>query len=257
MSDTQKPKGLLSQVTNLKNITLTIIAIATGITTYLNLVTSNKLQGQLDQADLEFKNLQSEITEKRFSNEQFLLLNREVRESLSEQGDCNQQLLLAMLIDKMLADEIAIRDSIRSIIKSTRPDCSATAYIEKEEAHEKTYVSEQRELSIPSENYRIDVFYLEDILDEAKPRAEKTKKLLEEKYPKFEIRLRMLPASINARSGYRIGYNQIRHDSEEKEIASEIQTLLADSKIFNLENPELYQIGNRTPYYISVFIRNM
>lgn len=255
-------------ISDFKNVALAILGILTAYTTYNNLRISNQMEEQIQLAELDREKLEGiseqvniDINKKRFSNEQFLLLNREVRESLSH-ADCDQHLLLIMLVDEILSeDNISLRDSIRNIIKKrSGKDCSAKKYIAKEEQNENEFLDEQIMLvqSKPDTRaFRVDVFYLEDILTESKPRAKKIKILLELSGLGFDVRLRLMPKSINARKGYRIGDNQIRFDLVEREVAEKIQKLVNSENIFEFEPLRLAKINGKTENYISIFVRNM
>jgi hypothetical protein len=265
----EKPNSkskFITWITDFKNVALTLIAIATAALAFWNQKISENLDQQLQKAQINNEKLDAlstqvniDITQKKFSNEQFLLLNREVRESLSTEADCDQHLLLAMLVDKMLADDIALRDSIRNIIKKRKPSCSAAAYIINEERNEQQFKEMQLSTVQDKSKFRVDIFYLEDLKSEAKPRAEQVLELLKSLDTKSEynIRLRLLPKSINSRSGYRIDQNQIRFDSEERLMADSIQSVIVNAGIFELEPPILRQLNNRSPNYLSIFVRNM
>jgi hypothetical protein len=262
---TSKSK-FLTWISDFKNVALTLIAIATAFLAFWNKQISEDLNQQLQEAQINNATLEAlstqvniDINQKKFSNEQFLLLNREVRESLSNKADCDQHLLLAMLVDKMLADDVVLRDSIRSIIKKREPSCSATAYILNEERNEMEFKQMQIISLQDKAKFRVDIFYLEDLESEAKPRAEKIQQLLKSLDTKSEynIRVRLLPKSINSRSGYMIDQNQIRFDPQERPIADSIQSIITKAGIFELEPPILKQIDSRSPNYLSIFVRNM
>lgn len=109
------------------------------------------------------------------------------------------------------------------------------------------------------DGYAIDVFYLEDIIKEAEPLAEKVCSLLRSKYSKYTIRKRLLPKTINARKGYRIDCNQIRYDigSDEEKLARGILNEIQEDSIFKKEQPILKGINQNTKNYMSIFVRNM
>ena len=105
--------------------------------------------------------------------------------------------------------------------------------------------------------FTIDVFYLESIKQEALPRAKQIKELLTAVWPTFNIRLRLLPREVNARSGYRIDANQVRYEKGEETIAQKCLNAIVSKKIFTLEQPVLHEVKKVTSNYISVFVRNM
>ena len=105
-------------------------------------------------------------------------------------------------------------------------------------------------------SYIIDVFYLEDLVNEAKPRGEKIVALLRKEFPNYIVRLRLLSSQTNAGNGYRIQANLIRCERIEADIAYKILGIIKGNNIFTMEQPQVQIISYPTPNYISIFVRN-
>lgn len=156
----------------------------------------------------------------------------------------------------MIGDDTLFKDKLTSILlasPNTQPEVKvAYQAIERKENYFKVEQS-----SIPQDRFTIDVFYLEDVINEAEPRANEVVNLIKKNYPDYKVRKRLLPRSINAKSGYRISGNEIRFEPQEKDIATGILELIIKNKIFQLEQPKSHLINHHSEKYISVFVRNM
>ena len=182
----------------------------------------------------------------------------EVRDAISR-NEPNVQKAVLLLVNELLADDSLFKDQLVTILLAS-PNTTRDVRKEQEAIETKSFEFSQAEKNkYNAELMTIDVFYLEEIIKEAKPRAEKIIELLKKEYPSYRIRLRLLPRYLNARSGYRIGQNEIRFEYSEEAIATKIDSLIRINKIFKLEQPKLKQIFPKTesPNYISIFIRNM
>lgn len=263
-SDKNVPKWILM----IRNIVFIVIGILTAWNTYTTEATNAKLDNQT-------KLLDQTIKQKEFENELRFKVFEEVKNSLSNPEDSIMQEVVRVMVEQILADDTTFQQKMKTVLLACK-----TTKLSVREAIKTTenYNIEQKELdqyvqrnveqknnadanaSVPvasTEKYRVDVFCLEDIPAESKIRAEKIQKLLKRKYPKYEIRMRMLPISINAREGYRIDSNQIRYEAAESTVANEIYTEIVQAAVFSNEQPKLQLIDNPTPNYISVFVRNM
>jgi hypothetical protein len=256
----KKGNSIFKWVPVFQNIILGLIAIAAGYNSYQNEKIKSSLQNQLTQVEINKESVEKlssevhlQIDQKRFSNEQLFQLYREIKESVN-QKDCDQQLLLAMIVDQVMADNISLRDSLRNFVIKKDPNCNAAQYIKKEKSVEATFEIEQKQ---PATKFTIDVFYLDEILGEAKPRADKIITLLRNMYPDYNIRLRLLPKAVNARNNFKVESNQIRFESSESSIAKSVYDAIVKNKIFRMEQPELNRISSHTLNYISIFVRNM
>ncbi|CAN5460541.1 hypothetical protein BH10BAC2_BH10BAC2_25870 [soil metagenome] len=107
-------------------------------------------------------------------------------------------------------------------------------------------------------DYTIEVYYLEDIITEAKPRALKIVSLLRKEYPDYTINLRFLTTKTNKENkGFNVGQNLIHCESDEMGFADTILNLIKSKKIFELEQPVIQKVYFKSPNYISIFVRNM
>lgn len=207
---------------------------------------------QLDQNEKKLKSLQTqmdnELRVKEFDNNLKMTIYKEVKDAIAQKDTALQNATL-IVINEMLRDDTVFREKLKTVLFAT--------------SNSKKLIATQQKLdqftvenSTQVAGFRIDVFYLDDIPGEAKPRADKVVSLLQEKYPKYTIRLRLLPKEVNAQSGYRIDANQIRYEKSESQIANEVIKLISVEKIFTHETPALKVISYKTPNYISIFVRN-
>lgn len=209
---------------------------------------------QIDQNTKNLKNLQTqmdnELHKKEFENNLKLTIYKEVKDAI-EQRDSSLQKATLIVVNEMLKEDTIFREKLKTVLFSTTNSKKLIAVQQKIDQ----FAVEQTTTTV--NGFKIDVFYLDDIIGEAKPIAEQIVSLLHVKYPNYIIRLRLLPKEINAQDGYRIDANQIRFESSERVIANEVLKIIGDKKIFIKEQPQLIMTNYRTPNYISVFVRNM
>lgn len=260
MAEENHKTSIEKWVGSFQNIALALIAVATGYNSFQNEKINSSLKNQLTQVEINKAGMEKLSTEvhlqmdqKKFSNEQLFQLYREIKESVNNK-DCDQQLLLTMIVDQVMADNLSLRDSLRNFVVKKDPNCSAAKYIKIERAIEAEFETEQKTVT---GKYTIDVFYLDEIPREAQPRAKQVAALLRKMYPDYTIRMRLLPKAVNARREYRIDSNQIRYESGESNLAKTIYDAIVKEKIFRLEQPQLNISGYHTPNYINIFVRNM
>ena len=261
------PKWLLT----IRNIAFVVIGLLTAWNTYRTGATKEEL-------DIQAKKMDQTIKQKEFENELRFKVFDEVKKALAT-PDSNMQEVVRVMVEQILADDTSFQQKMQTVLlasnntkKSVKEAMRNTEQYQQEQKELEQHVLVQKrpettvQLKAPSatpvtasvkENFRIDVFYLEDIISESKGRAEQIQKLLIKKYPTYDVRLRLLPKSINAREGYRIDSNQIRYEASESAIAKEVHDLIANNAMFPHEKPIMHQISFPTPNYISVFVRNM
>lgn len=233
---------------------IAIMAGALGL--YFNSVKQN-----LENQALEIKNaaskIESELREREFSNELKIQMYSEVKDAISKDDEKLQSAVLLM-INEMLADDSLFREKLITILLAS-PTTSVSVKETQNEITDKSVIFQKEQKAIDNSKFTIDVFYLEDIIAESQPRAEKIQHLLEQKYPNYDVRLRLLPRLTNAKSGYRISANEIRFEESEKDIAEDLKSLIVNEGIFELEQPRLKLIypKKQTPNYLSLFVRNM
>ena len=224
-----------------------IIAIVYGFIFKLN-------SHQLDQNTKNLKNLQTqidnELRKKEFENNLKLTIYKEVKEAI-EQKDSSLQKATLIVINEMLKEDSIFREKLKTVLFSSTNSKKLIAVQQKIDQ----FSVEQTDT--PVKGFKIDVFYLDDIPGEAKPRAEQIVALLHGRYPNYIVRLRLLPKEVNAQSGYRIDANQIRFEASESPIANDLLKYITEEKIFKKEQPQMLMTTYKTPNYISIFVRNM
>ena len=192
-----------------------IIAIVYGFIFKLN-------SDQLDQNTKNLKNLQTqmdnELRMKEFDNNLKLTIYKEVKDAI-EQKDTSLQKATLIVVNEMLKDDTLFREKLKTVLFASSNSKKLIAVQQKIDQ----FSVDQKSANV--KGFKIDVFYLDDIPDEARPRADRIVSLLREKYPNYTIRRRLLPKEINARSGYRIDANQIRFEPVEKQIANDVLKL--------------------------------
>lgn len=246
-----------------------------------------KVVGQnLENANKRIENLaksvELELDKQKFRNDIRFRIYSEVKDAMDKEKDAKAQRATKAIIDIMLAEDLEFRNKMYDILTvSLYVDTSVAKNIIKTRMVEKELINEIENNKVtllsnsnnelkssdtkvkPAETnrnvkIRVDVFYLEDIIAESEPRAERIVRLLNsDSNGRYKAIMRILPRSINAKEGYKISSNQIRFEVEEAAIAEDIAKLIEKANIFQLEKPELRNIQYRTPNYISVFVRNM
>ncbi|MGI6343298.1 MAG: hypothetical protein ACOXZ9_10040 [Bacteroidales bacterium] len=233
----------------LKWLPPSFFTIIAGIFIFVNFIFYEKTNKKLNNDKIKIEN---ELRLLEFENNLRLTLYKEVKEAIVQKDTIMQKATL-LVVNEMLDDDYIFRDKlINVLLQSTN-----SQKLIKTQQRIDTFQEEQ--MSIESDKFTIDIFYLEDILDEAKPLAEKVYYLLCTKYPQYSIRKRLLPSSINSKIGYQIDFNQIRYDinTYEKLVAEDILFEIQKNNIFKKEQPTLQGINNDTKNYLSIFIRNI
>ena len=110
-------------------------------------------------------------------------------------------------------------------------------------------------------NYDFDIFWCEGSDDPARAKAIAENLALRMKGldPKASgrWRARVLPANVNARSGYQVSGYQINYSSpDEKKLGDAFASLVRQPGVLGSEAPafKLRMVGTATPWYISAFI---
>ena len=217
---------------------------------------SKKLDAYSTELDNISKKIENELRVKEFDNNLKMTIYSEVKEAIQKKDTTLQNATL-IVINEMLQDDSLFREKLKTVLFASS---NSQKLIEVQQKIDQ-FSTEQKTVqknNISSDDFKIDVFYLDEIVDEAKPRAEKVVELIRSSYPEMGVRLRLLPKEVNARSGYRISSNQIRYNADERNIAEGVLELIDTENIFPLETPVLKQIDYYdSPNYISIFVRNM
>lgn len=249
------PKWLLTA----RGIVVVVIGIFTAWNTYFTEVTKNQLERQAAELD-------NTIKRKVFENELRFKVFEEVKNAISK-PDSNLQEVVRLMIEEVLNEDSTFQEKMKNILlasnntaSSVKTDIKLTEQYNEEQKEiirlsSLTTASERPTPAVTERgNNRIDVFYLDDKANGAMDKASRVVDLLKRKYPQSDIRVRLLPSTINARQGYRIDANQIRHEQSEHDWAGEIRKVISDASIIAGKDLHLHAVGNKTPNYLSVFV---
>lgn len=98
---------------------------------------------------------------------------------------------------------------------------------------------------------RIDLFWCEAGGDAARQSMESTRdRLVQAGYSQEGIRVRNLPASVNARPGYQVSGYQVRFEDDERGVGEQLAGVLGKATAASVV---LKQIPAQTPGYVSAF----
>ncbi len=250
--------NFFSKVSNVQNIILSAIAILLAISTYNSSKTKAENEAALAELKVSAQKTQNRLDEVNFNNELKFRLFTEVKEAVLKSDTSLQQAVKLLVTNMMpLEDSLFKRNLIYILYTAPKSTPQIKAAIRNDEKEEIKFRQEEKRLA---NVFTIDVFYLEDLEIESKPRAQKIVNLLASKYPldKYRVRLRKLTRVNNLSRGFNIDRNQIRYESNEEGLATEINKAITDAKIFQIEQPFLRK--NRvsiTKDYLSIFVRNM
>ena len=224
--------------------------IFTGITVVLTLVNYflyDRANRELTNAKLQIEN---ELRPREFENNLRLTLYKEAKEAIG-QKDTSMQKVALLVINEMLKDDSVFRERLITILLQST---NSQKLIETQQQFD--VFQQEEQIVIKSDQFTIDVFYLEDKLKETEQRAEAIYSVLSSKYPTYTIRKRLLPQSINARTGYRIENNQIRYNTKDEPIVTKVLKEIQSSGISSLEQYELDTVRSNRKNYMSIFVRN-
>ena len=181
-----------------------------------------------------------------------MTIYKEVKDAIAGK-DTGLQNATLIVVNEMLKDDTAFREKLKTVLFAS----SNSKDLYKVQKNIDQFAEAEIQTKTQTGKFTIDVFYLDDIPSESVPCTDKVVALLKTKYPGYNIRKRLLPKEVNARSGYRIDANQIRYEPNESNMANEIKKAIESNKIFQNEQPFLRTTTNKTPGYISIFIRNI
>jgi len=244
----QEDKSFLEKL-NSKWIT-PIFAIITIIYGGLFKMYSDRLETQTNNLNNIQTQLDIKLKKQEFENKLKLTLYEEVKDAIVKDNPMIQGATL-LIINEMLKEDSTFREKLKTILFASSNSKDLIAIQEKIDM----FSSEQNEML--QNAFKIDVFYLEDISKESMQKAKIIVSSLKAKYPQYKIRLRLLPKEVNAQIGYRISSNQIRFEPNESNIAKDVLKLISENRILVSELPKLYKVNNKTPGYISVFVKNI
>ena len=235
-----------------------IIAIIGGILALYFTIIKDKMEADAQRIENVALKIESDLKQREFNNNLKIQMYSEVKDAITKNDEKLQNAVL-LLVNEMLADDSLFREQLITILL-TSPNVKESVRRNQQEIQSKVEQFNNEERQISANDFIIDVFYTEDMINESKPRANKIVRLLNHELGNnYKVRLRILPMNINAKSGYRITANEIRYEDEETKLANKIHKLIMDNNIFELEQPRMKKIRpiKKTPNYLSIFVRNM
>lgn len=220
-----------------------------------------QLEERLGEIDLLVKQSKEE-REERESNQNFnIKIYDIVTESLEEGNPKKQEAAKAFVV--VMVDE-PLRSSLLNVLKQggdPTVKVNIGRILEQEEKFQnKVSIApvKKREIT-PTYNWGewdFDIFWCSSSGDGAKAQAEVIGEQLLAEGSKGRVRIRELPESINAKSGYQIDGYAIRRNSNEKETAAALKSL-AEASLKNSGINAEFSLGltrQSTPWYISAFV---
>jgi hypothetical protein len=165
-------------------------------------------------------------------------------------NDTNQQKITLLLIDELLKEDIEFRDKLITLVLSHNNSPSLVK-------HQKDFMDFSETESMKTNSWNINVYWLEDISSESRPRAEKIVKIIQEKYPNINVKLKKLSKLVNSKKGYRISQNMIRAEKDEMFLATDIMKLINQTNVLEKEKLILVKSNVKTKLIFSIFVRNM
>jgi hypothetical protein len=226
-----------------------IVTIITGIYGMVFTIYLNKMDIQEKKLNQIETNVNTKIREKEFINNLRLTLYEEVKQSMKT-NDTNQQKITLLLIDELLKEDIEFRDKLITLVLSHNNSPSLVK-------HQKDFMDFSETESMKTNSWNINVYWLEDISSESRPRAEKIVKIIQEKYPNINVRLKKLSKLVNSKKGYRISQNMIRAEKDEMFLATDIMKLINQTNVLEKEKLILVKSNVKTKLIFSIFVRNM
>lgn len=220
-----------------------------------------ELQAEAVRLDNALKVSEAELKRLEASRALSLELFKEVRAVLSAtEANARQEEAVRVLVESLAEDPFrwkllqAIASASDNPEVRQKAEVSANFYQEEAQLPMAQLVSEPRSLATGASaksygHLRIDWFYCVASEARSKPLAEAAKKLQDESVS-GSWRIRALPKDINARVGYQINNNVIRHNPDELQAAQRLQ---ADLKSALQLDVQLMEIAYPTPDYLSVF----
>lgn len=220
-----------------------------------------ELQAEAVRLDNALKVSEAELKRLEASRALSLELFKEVRAVLSAtEANARQEEAVRVLVESLAEDPFrwkllqAIASASDNPEVRQKAEVSASFYQEEAQLPMALTVSERKPVRTgaaanPYGHLRIDWFYCVATESRSKPLAEAAKQLQDETVT-GSWRIRALPKEINARVGYQISNNVIRHNPDELQAAQRLQSDLKSALQLDVL---LMEIGYPTPDYLSVF----
>mgnify|MGYP003349570165 CR=1 FL=1 len=226
-----------------------IMAIVTTVYGFIFTIHFNQLKTQESKLNQIQTSVNTNLQEKGFVNNLRLTLYQEVKQSMKT-NDTNQQKITLLLVDELLSEDTNFRNKLVTLVLSHSN--SPTLVKQQQE-----YMDFDEDEEPSNGKWTISVFWLEDIPTESSVRAEKVAKLIREKYPQVNVKVRRLPKIVNSKDGYRITQNLIRAEKSEMKFAKTIANLINSTDILPSEKIRVVNSITKSNQNFSIFIRNM
>lgn len=218
---------------------------------------------KLDEQQASLNKLTTERNLKKFDEDLTFRVYDAVITSLKADDTKQQQAASALVI--VMAEEplrtqlLQVFDKAQATAPEVREEVSKILATEQrfhqEEAMAKSATAAAPSPSIASDgwgNWDVDVFWCQNSGESAQKSADAIVAALEKDGAKGRLRARVLPDSINARSGYRISGYAIRRDTGEEERAVALKTVAEQA--LSGTTFEILPSGSATRWYLSAFV---
>lgn len=226
-----------------------VMAIVTAVYGFIFTVHFNQLKTQESKLSQLQTSMNTKLQEKGFINNLRLTLYQEVKQSMKT-NDTNQQKITLLLVDELLKEDTTFRNKLITLVLAH----SNSPSLVKEQEEFMNF----KEVETPIQGkWNVTVFWLEDIPQEAQPRAERVAQLIRQKYPTVHVKVRKLSKMVNSKEGYRISQNLIRAEQSEWKFATDVAKLINSSDILPMEKILLVKSITKSHQNFSIFIRNM
>lgn len=242
-------------------------AILVGILTYNVSKQNADTEAKFKDTDAKFKQIESNISESKEQREErestqnfnfkiYDLVLKSVEEKNAQKQEVAKTFIVVMVDDPLRSSLLKVLEKRGEPL--VRQDVEKTLNAEKSSSYTegtKPTVSGSKQPSYNWANWDIDVFWCSSSSDKmAELQANKIAKQIVLEGAKGRIRVRELPDSINAKSGYRVNGYVIRRNNNEREveIAKALKTL-GDSTL----GKDIFTLKTTlqdTPWYVSVFV---
>lgn len=226
-----------------------IMAIVTTVYGFIFTVHFNQLKTQESKLNQIQTSMNTKLQEKGFVNNLRLTLYQEVKQSMKT-NDTNQQKITLLLVDELLKEDTNFRDKLVTLVLS---HSKSPSLIKDQQEYDNFKEVEHTNTG----KWTISVFWLEDIVSESVPRANKVADLIKQKYPTVNVKVRKLSKMVNSKEGYRISQNIVRAEDSEMKFAKDIAKLINSTDILPLEKLVIQKSITKTNQNFSIFIRNM
>jgi len=248
----------------IQKVLVPIITIGTAsMVAWLNYSVSKvdqDLKKQIASVDLAIKEAKDERdkinTEREFNFKIYDLVQKSIEEGNQRKQEVAKQFVIVMVDGELRKRLLGVLEAggTPEVRKKT------LRVIEKEEKFEiqqaEVFALTKQKPSFTWENWDYDVFWCETSGDEVKRQAEAIVSHLRSEGAKGRLRARELPASVNAKTGYKISGYAIRRSHNEIPQATVLEELAEEALSKNGYFVEFNQqlASSKTKWYISAFL---